>query len=234
MTTETATAVPAPSHLGLAFMALSSGSLDVMAFLMLGHVFASAMTGNAALLGIALSDGNWINASQPATALLGFIAGAAFASTLFNPARLATRRSATVKALLCIEAACLVGFAVLWMVTDHPAASAAHYALILVCSFAMGIQGIAAKYIHAPGLNTIVFTSTLVAIVSSTMQLLLGRENAAGLKAETRFQASVFAAYGLGAVIAGLLYWSGFAYLVWLPAVAVIASIVCQSGIVRR
>ncbi len=231
MNSKPTRAVPAPSHLGLAFMALSSGSLDVIAFLLLGHVFASAMTGNAALLGIALSDGNWLSASQPATALLGFIAGASFASILFDPKQVSARRASIIRTLLVIEAGCLVVFAILWMATNHPPASAAHYTLILVCSFAMGIQGIAAKYIHAPGLNTIVFTSTLVAIVSATVQLLLGRETGAELKSETRFQASVFAAYGIGAVIAGLLYWSGFAYLMWLPAVAVIASIVCQSGL---
>ncbi len=215
-------------------MAVASGSSDVVAFLLLGHVFASAMTGNAALLGIALSDGNWINASQPATALLGFVAGAAFASALFDPVRRPERKPMFINTLLIIEAVCLSAFAIFWVVADHPAASVGHYVLILTCSFAMGIQGIAAKYIHAPGLNTIVFTSTLVAIVSSTMQLLLGREDGPALKSETRFQASVFAAYGIGAMIAGLLYWSGFAYLVWLPAAAVVVSIGCQSGLVWR
>ena len=142
------------------------------------------------------------------------------------------RPAAVIKTLLSIEALCLAAFAVVWIVTDHHPASPSHYALIIICSFAMGIQGIAAKYIHAPGLNTIVFTSTLVAIVSSIMQLLLGREDGPALKSATRFQASIFVAYGVGAVIAGLLHWIDFPYLVWLPAAAIFACIRCQSELI--
>jgi uncharacterized membrane protein YoaK (UPF0700 family) len=38
------------TDLGLALLGLASGSTDVMAFLMLGNIFTSAMTGNTALL----------------------------------------------------------------------------------------------------------------------------------------------------------------------------------------
>jgi uncharacterized membrane protein YoaK (UPF0700 family) len=215
------------NRLGMALLAISSGSADVVAFLLLGQVFASAMTGNAALLGIALSDGNLLKASQPASALLGFAAGAAFASIIDSPAQPALRQSTRVRALLLLEAGCFVGFAILWSTTGHPAESVTHYGLILACSFGMGIQGIAAKCINAPGVNTIVFTSTLVAIISSATQILLRREDTPALRSATIFQVFVFAAYGAGAVIAGLLYWSDFSYLVWLPAAAIIAGFAC-------
>lgn len=43
--------------LALTALALASGVTDVAAFLTLGDVFTSAMTGNTALLGVALSQG---------------------------------------------------------------------------------------------------------------------------------------------------------------------------------
>ena len=100
------------NNLGMTFLAISSGSSDVVAFLVLGHVFASATTGNTALLGIALSDGNLIAASQPASALLGFVAGAAFASVIYNPAASSARQTTIVRTLLLVEACCLAVFAI--------------------------------------------------------------------------------------------------------------------------
>jgi len=209
------------SNFGMAFLAIASGSSDVIVFLMLGHVFASAMTGNTALLGIAVSDGNWLAASQPVAALLGFVAGAALASTLYNPARSAVRQSTIVRTLLVFEAVCLGGFALVWEMSDHPTEGAVHYGLILLCSIGMGIQGIAAKRIDAPGVNTIVFTSTLVTITSSVTEILLGREDSPVIRTATKRQIAVFGAYGAGALIAGLLYWGEFPLLVWMPVTAI-------------
>ena len=45
------------SHLSLVFLSLASGCTDVLSFLKLGNVFTSAMTGNTALLAIALGQG---------------------------------------------------------------------------------------------------------------------------------------------------------------------------------
>jgi len=50
------------SDLGLALLALASGGTDVMAFLTLGNIFTSAMTGNMALLAIAVGQGRLISA----------------------------------------------------------------------------------------------------------------------------------------------------------------------------
>jgi Protein of unknown function (DUF1275) len=42
---------------GLALLGFASGSMDALAFFNLGEVFPSAMTGNTALLGLALGQG---------------------------------------------------------------------------------------------------------------------------------------------------------------------------------
>jgi Protein of unknown function (DUF1275) len=45
-------------NLGLASLSLASGCIDVLSFLKPGDVFTSAMTGNAALLAIAIGQGS--------------------------------------------------------------------------------------------------------------------------------------------------------------------------------
>ena len=209
------------NNVGMGLLAITAGTLDVIGFLMLGHVFASAMTGNTALLGIAVGGGRILEASQPFTALLGFVAGAALASMVDRPDEPSSRQTTTLRTLLLAEIVCLAGFAILWQMIDHPSGGLAHYILILLCSFAMGVQGIAAKTINAPGVNTIVFTSTVVSIVSSVTQILLGRTKNVALKRATRHQIAVFCAYGMGVLVAGFLEWADFSLLVYMPVAAV-------------
>ena len=212
---------------GIAFLAVASGSLDVIAFLTLGRVFASAMTGNTALLGIALSDGDWVAASQPAVALSGFVFGSTLASIAFNPNTKVLRQSATLRRLVLLETICLLVFAIVWQRSGAVTQDATQYVLILLCSFSMGLQGIAAKIVDAPGVNTIVFTSTLVEIVFSATNILMGRRDGPQIRYDTKRQISNFAAYGAGALVAGLLAWGKFSLLVWLPLTAVLLAFAC-------
>jgi len=213
--------------LGIASLAIASGSADVIAFLMLGHVFASAMTGNTALLGIALSQGDLVDALRPLTALTGFVAGAALASVIYNPNAPRSRQLVIQRGLVVLEIACLAGFALIWRLTDHLPQGMGLYGLIALCSVAMGVQGIVAKIINAPGVNTIVFTSTLVAIVLSAIEILLGRKDSPKIRTATKRQVAVFGAYAGGAVIAGLLDWAALGLLAWLPMAAATLALIC-------
>src|SRR5258706_2316803 len=68
--------------LGLALLSFASGATDVLAFIKLGHLFTSAMTGNTALLAIALGQGHLAAAGRSLTALLGFALGVALATVV--------------------------------------------------------------------------------------------------------------------------------------------------------
>jgi uncharacterized membrane protein YoaK (UPF0700 family) len=211
------------TNIGIAFLAVASGSLDVIVFLTLGGVFASAMTGNTALLGIAISDGDWVSAARPAIALIGFMIGTATASVASHPNATMARQSATLRGLVLFEASCLVVFAMIRQLSVDLTPNM----LILLCSFSMGIQGIAAKMVGSPGVNTIVFTSTVVEIASSVTNILLGRQDRPQARSDTIRQILGFAAYGAGALIAGLLAWSKFFLLAWLPVTAVLLAFAC-------
>src|SRR5207248_2344808 len=73
------------------------GVTDVTTFLTLENVFTSAMTGNMALLGIALSGGRWTAAAHAFAALVGFTCGAVSGSLLY--AATDPRRPGTLEAI---------------------------------------------------------------------------------------------------------------------------------------
>jgi uncharacterized membrane protein YoaK (UPF0700 family) len=214
-------------HLGAAFLAIASGGSDVIAFLLLGQVFASAMTGNTALLGIAISEGDLLAASKPFAPLLGFVVGAAFASAIYSPDVPAARQPVILRTLLLFEIACLGAFAIVWQLADDPTQGVILYVLILLCSIGMGIQGIAAKSVNVPGISTIVFTSTLAGIVQSVTDILLRRKDTLEFRSATKVQIAIFGTYAAGAVLAGVLEWNGFAWLAFMPVAAVIFALGC-------
>src|SRR6266700_6975786 len=133
--------------LGLAALAMGSGVTDVTTFLTLGDVFTSAMTGNTALLGIALSQGRLLSAAHSFSALLGFAIGAALGATIYLGKHPNTPGNIKViRPLLLIEIFCLGVFAAMLNLTGPPAETGILYALILLSAIGMGIQGVAARH----------------------------------------------------------------------------------------
>lgn len=157
----------------LACLSLASGCTDVLTFLKLGEVFTSAMTGNAALLGVAIGRGEMLAASRSLTALFGFIAGAALAAVIYNLAQAEPKAGGGLRRLLLLEFVCLGGCTVLWSFSGQPIQPRSLYSIIVLSALSMGIQGIAAQRISSSGISTIVFTSALIRIVTSLIGALM-------------------------------------------------------------
>src|SRR6266571_5186770 len=124
---------PNTSKCGRWLREIVSGVTDVATFLVLGDVFTSAMTGNTALLGIALSQGRILSATRSFSALLGFTLGAAVAALIY----LRRRRDRPagieeIRPLLWTEIFCLGVFAVILTFAGRPDEAIALYALILL------------------------------------------------------------------------------------------------------
>ena len=142
-------AVPAPGRAvqaAVVLLAAASGAVDATAFTALGHVFAGVMTGNLALLGIALGGGHLAQAVPPLVALAGFVAGTAVAGWACRAGRPVTpgerhRRwpARTVAALAC-EAVLLVLAAAGWVIGGAPPAGASRDVLLCAVAVAMGTQ----------------------------------------------------------------------------------------------
>jgi uncharacterized membrane protein YoaK (UPF0700 family) len=222
-------------NVGLASLAAASGMTDVTTFLSLGDVFTSAMTGNTALLGIALSQGRIVPVTHSLFALLGFALGAALGAAINLQKR---KDNATVldvvRLLLLMEICCLGVFAAILTATGPPPESGVLYGLILLSAIGMGLQGIAARQINAPGINTIVLTSTLISIVNSLTGTFMRRSEIRNLHPDTKRQIEMFLAYALGAIIAGILIGSLLSLLAWLPMLAVLAALGCCATAASR
>jgi uncharacterized membrane protein YoaK (UPF0700 family) len=215
-------------NVGLAALAAASGMTDVMTFLTLGDVFTSAMTGNAALLGIALSQGRIVPATHSLSALFGFALGASLGAAIsLRKSRDDAVAIDVVRLLLRLEICCLAAFAAILTFTGPPPESAALYALILLSSIGMGLQGIAARRINAPGINTIVFTSTLISIIISLTDTFMRRSEGRNLHPDTKRQIGMFLAYAFGAIVAGILVGPVLSLLAWFPMLAVMAALGC-------
>jgi uncharacterized membrane protein YoaK (UPF0700 family) len=230
------------TDVALGALAFGSGTMDVASFLVLGNVFTSAMTGNTALLGIALSQGQFVAAAHALAALIGFSIGAAFAAAMglwmeSKPSpRFPDRKAGEerlegdfdlIRFLLATELLCLISFAAILTFVGRAGENLAVYWLILFSALGMGIQGVAARHIHSPGINTIVFTSTLISIVISLTGLLMRRSaDHEGLH-DMRRQIGIFLAYACGALLAGMLVGPVLPFVAWLPALAVLSALGC-------
>lgn len=188
----------------LALLAFAAGSMDAIAFLTLGDVFTSAMTGNTILLGIALGQGRMSAASHSIVAFIGYASGVAVAALPLKTPRRGVERT------LVLEILFLAAFAGLWTACGGPARPAAVYGLIILSAVAMGLQGAIGRAIHIPGIPTTVITSTLTAIIGTLAERLLGGDKAV-LTALTQQQIGTLLVYLASAVV------TGFAVSRWLP-----------------
>jgi len=205
------------ADLGLGLMAIAAGSSDALAYLKLGNVFTSAMTGNTVLLCIAVGQGRLGAALQSFTAFAAFVIGAVLAAAL-------SRRPASPPNLLplfMLEIACLSAFVALWLATGV-GSEPARYGLITLSALAMGVQGVTARNINVPQVNTIVFTTTILSVVAACTQAVL---RATGLPFDTKRQIAVLLVYAAGAVLTALLVTLDYRIYVFIPLAAVIGAL---------
>jgi uncharacterized membrane protein YoaK (UPF0700 family) len=211
------------ADLGLGLMAIAAGGSDALAYLTLGHVFTSAMTGNTVLLCIAIGQGQLAAALQSFTAFVAFVAGAALAAALSRRPASGEHVPANLTPLFVVEIAFLVAFVAVWLATGR-ASESARYGLIVLSALAMGTQGVIARHINVPQVNTIVFTTTIISVVASCTQALL---RASAIPFDTKRQIGILLVYAAGAVLMAVLIAHAQDIYVWLPLVAVIGAFAC-------
>jgi uncharacterized membrane protein YoaK (UPF0700 family) len=209
------------ADVGLALMALAAGSTDAMAFLKLGTVFTSAMTGNAVLLCIAIGEGKISAALQSFAAFLSFVVGASLAALLCVRRAPRGGMPPSLVPLFVLEIACLAAFVAVWFVLDR-AREGTTYGLIALSALAMGIQGVAARQINVPQVNTIVFTTTIISVVVSLIHGLV--RSPRRVPFDTKRQIGILLVYAIGAAFTGFSIHRENGIYVWIPLVAVIAA----------
>jgi uncharacterized membrane protein YoaK (UPF0700 family) len=192
--------------------AFAAGTVDVISFATLGGVFASAMTGNFALLAYYVAHSDAPSALGSVVALSGFVLGCAI-GVLQRRSR-AQRQALSL--LLITEMSLLLVFALYSLWTPHVAHAPSDHLQILLLAVAMGVQAVIGQTIS---LTTIVFTTTLTKLVG-TIADSLANGDALGLK-DVKIQSAVVVSYLFGALLAGALIVHKADAVVLLPLIGV-------------
>jgi uncharacterized membrane protein YoaK (UPF0700 family) len=200
------------NELILLLTAFAAGTVDIISFATLGGVFASAMTGNFALLAYYVAQSESQSAMGSVVALVGFALGCAV-GVLQRRGR-AQEQALTI--ILASEASLLLFFALYAMWTAHAAHAPSEHLQIVLLAVAMGLQAVIGQTIS---LTTIVFTMTLTKLVG-TIADSIASGDVSGLK-DVKIQSAVVVSYLFGALLSGALIVRKTEEVVLLPFIGV-------------
>ncbi|WP_036746921.1 YoaK family protein [Paenibacillus sp. UNC451MF] len=223
--------IPTYRHIIILLLCMSSGIVDVVGYISLGHVFTANMTGNIVLMGLAIGHVEGLAVLRSITALLGFVAGTAIAALIVNRDKLPSVWPASVTIALTIEAVILIIFAVSssWFKGSETMV----YFLIALLSLAMGMQTTAARRLGIAGISTTVLTNNLANVIEDgihQLRLLIRRETKNTLSRDSLLRLLAVVIYCLGAIIGTLAEVSYPLAIVWVP-IAVLGGIIVAAGI---
>jgi uncharacterized membrane protein YoaK (UPF0700 family) len=208
-------------EVAVALLAAASGAVDAIAFTSLGHVFAGVMTGNLALLGVAVGGDRFADTVPPLVALAGFAAGTAAAARACRPGAAGGARW-PVRTLHCLgcEAVLLAAVAVVWAAAGAPPSPGALSDVLLAAvAVAMGAQSGAMLGVGAAARPSTYPTGSLATFITR------GVGGAPGEPGADRWVPVRLAALavGAGAAVAVLRFAAG--WTAFLPPVLVAAAV---------
>jgi uncharacterized membrane protein YoaK (UPF0700 family) len=197
-------------------LALGSGAVDALSIAGLGAVFASVMTGNLVLLGLAAVQARPDPAVASASAIAAYAAGVFGAAVRLRRGRPGgadhwpARVSGAFAAVSLLQLAVLAG----WAATGGRPGDVARTALLVLSAFAMGVQ--------SAGVNTLPIAGAATTYLTGTLTTLTTELATSGVPSTMRLRAAVLAAALTGAGLdAVLLTWARPA----APAVPVAATL---------
>lgn len=174
----------------------TTGLVDAVSYLGLGHVFTANMTGNVVLLGFGLANAGGLPVVAPLVSLGAFLVGAGAGGRIAT--RLSARRNRHLGVAFGIEAGLLGCSAVLAAVASVRIASLAAYTIIALIAFAMGVRNATVRRLAVPDLTTTVLTLTLTGLAADSRP-------AGGSSHNSRRRTGAVAAMLVGALIGALL-----------------------------
>jgi len=216
----------------LILLASVAGSVDVMSYYRLDHVFTANMTGNTILLGLSIGQGRLSNSIHSLVALAGFFTGALIGALIVENTKKAW--SYYINLSLSIECFIIFILALIWFEESNPLHNTILYISILLSAVAMGMQSATVRHLNIPGVVTTFITGTITSIGMSAVKgfrngfkksLKDGSSRLLVIKSmehRIELQILVFLAYGLTAVLTGWIEYHGDALLPVLPLVLIL------------
>jgi uncharacterized membrane protein YoaK (UPF0700 family) len=152
-------------------LTLVAGAVDAVSYLGLGRVFTANMTGNLVLLGLAVGQGQVLEALRSVVAFLGFAAGAGLGGRVVGAGQGGEHWPSKVTVVLGVEALLLTVFWVAWLFAGPEPSNAVLEVLTALSAAAMGVQSAAGRRLAVAGVSTTYVTGTLVTLMAELAAL---------------------------------------------------------------
>lgn len=155
-----------PLARALLTLTFTTGLVDAVSYLGLGHVFTANMTGNVVLLGFGIAGAGGLPVVAPLVSLASFLVGAGSGGVLAT--RMGDRHPHHIAIALATEVSVIGIAAVLAaVVTIRPDALSGDIVIALL-AFAMGVRNATVRRLGVPDLTTTVLTMTLTALAADS------------------------------------------------------------------
>jgi uncharacterized membrane protein YoaK (UPF0700 family) len=187
----------------------TTGLIDAVCYLGLGHVFVANMTGNVVLLGFGIAQAGGLPVVAPIVSVAGFLVGAGVGGRI--GAQLAQSYARYFVVALGIETALVGAAALVIAATTVRVGSALAYAIIALLAVAMGLRNAIVRRMGVPDLTTTVLTLTLTGLAADSPP-------AGGVGTHWHRRLAAVAAMLAGALVGALLEKQGLAIPLALAA----------------
>ena len=220
----------------LLLLASVAGTIDVMSYYRLGHVFTANMTGNTILLGLSIGQGKLASSLHSLAALAGFITGAFIGAFIVENTKKGWSYLITLSVL--VETVIIFILALIWFEEIQPPGEPILYVSIILSAIAMGMQSATVRHLNIPGVVTTFITGTITSIGMSAVK---GVRNGfkkrvkdglpqlpvtQNLEQRIKLQIAVFLVYVLTAIFTGWLEFRKATLLPLLPLMLVLCVLV--------
>jgi len=147
----------------LMVLTTTTGLVDAISFVGLGHVFTANMTGNIVFIGFALGGAQELSIQRSLVALASFATGALLAGAVINHDIIRTPRRRLAFGA-GIEAALLIVATIVAIGQSPPPSSSLAYALIVLTALAMGMRNAVVRKLAVADVTTTVLTLTITGL----------------------------------------------------------------------
>jgi uncharacterized membrane protein YoaK (UPF0700 family) len=155
-----------PLARALLVLTFTTGLVDAVSYLGLGHVFTANMTGNIVFLGFGIAGQGGLPVLAPLVSLGSFLLGAGCGGVLAD--RMGDRHPQHMARALAIEVSLIGAAAILVAAVDvRPKAVSADIVIALL-ALAMGVRNATVRRIGVPDLTTTVLTMTLTSLAAES------------------------------------------------------------------
>ncbi len=155
-----------PLARALLILTFTTGVVDAVSYLGLGHVFTANMTGNIVLLGFGIAGSGGLPVLSPIVSLAAFLLGAAIGGRLAMGS--VRRHPEHLARALAIEVGMVGAAALLALAIDVRPGQLSGNLVIALLALAMGVRNSTVRRIGVADLTTTVLTMTLTGLAADS------------------------------------------------------------------